>query len=307
MRIIITGGSGLIGRALAKTLLQDNHDVVLLSRNPGRVQDPPVGARLVQWDAKTATGWLAEAEGADAIINLAGDSLSGEGMFPQRWTPAKKESIIMSRLNAGKAVVEAVAQTVNKPRVVIQASAIGYYGVHDDEKLDENTPAGNDFLAQACQQWEASTAPVKDLGVRHVVTRIGLVLSPESGSLPGVLLQYRLFAGGPLGNGKQWWSWIHLQDVAGAIKFLLENTEITGPVNLTAPNPQTNATFGKTVGKVIGRPHLIPAPAFIFRALFGEAAIIIVDGQRVLPVKLTNNGYSFQFEELEPALRNLLT
>lgn len=306
MRILITGGSGLIGRELTRGLLANNHEVIILSRNPGRVQNLPAGARAVQWDAQTADGWLAEAEGADAIVNLAGENLAGEGLLPERWTAAKKEAILRSRANAGQAVVDAVQKATNKPRVVLQASAIGYYGVHGDEKLDENSPAGDDFLAHVCREWEASTAPVEEMGVRHVITRIGLVLSEDGGPLPSILLPYKLFIGGPLGNGRQWWSWIHIQDVAGAMQFLIEHPEAAGPVNLTAPNPLTNNAFGKTLGQVLGRPHLIPVPALALRTLFGEAATVIVDGQRVLPTKLESYDYAYQFSDLKPALQDLL-
>jgi uncharacterized protein (TIGR01777 family) len=307
MRIILTGGSGLIGRVLTQRLVKADHEVIILSRNPGRVKNLPSGARAVQWDARTAEGWREEADGADAIVNLAGENLAGEGLLPDRWTPAKKAAILQSRANAGQAVVDAVQQATNKPGVVIQASAIGYYGVHADEQLDESSPAGDDFLADVCQKWEAATAPVEEMGVRRATVRIGLVLSKEGGPLPSILLPYKFFAGGPLGSGRQWWSWIHIQDVAGAIQFLIEHPEASGPINLTAPNPLTNDAFGKTLAKVLGRPHLIPAPAFALRTLFGEAATVVVDGQRVLPAKLESYGYSFQFTQLESALKNLLT
>lgn len=306
MRVIITGGTGMIGRALTSRLAAADHEVIILSRSPSRVRQLPANVQVVGWDAKTAAGWGELADGAGAIVNLAGESIGGEGFLPDRWTKAKRQRIIESRQNAGRAVVEAVRQAATPPGMVLQASAIGYYGVHGDEVLDENSSPGDDFLAQVCQTWEQSTAEVAQHGVRWVAARIGIVLSEQGGALPRVLVRYRLLGGGPFGNGRQWWSWVHLDDVAAALHFLVENANVAGPVNLTAPNPVTNNEFGKTLARIIKRPHFFPLPAFLLRLALGEVATVVVDGQRVLPRQLQAHDYPFHFPQLEAALRDLV-
>lgn len=306
MRVIITGGTGLIGSALTHNLAGDGHEVIVLSRSPGSVRGLPNSARAVGWDTRTADGWAELADGATAIVNLAGESLAGEGRFPTRWTPERRQRIRQSRLEAGRAVVDAAQRAENKPAVVIQASAVGYYGPRGDEILTEEAPAGDDFLARVCVDWEASTAPVEEHGVRRAIIRTGLVLSSQSGALPRLLFRYNLLGGGPFGSGKQWWSWIHLLDEARAIRFLIENDAARGPFNLTAPNPARNDDFGKTLARVIKRPHYLPLPAFVMRALFGEVATVVVDGQRALPEKLQELGFAFRYPTLEPALRHVL-
>jgi uncharacterized protein (TIGR01777 family) len=269
------------------------------------VQDLPQNARAVGWDTRTADGWLEEADGATAIVNLAGPNLAGPGFLPSRWTDKQKQYLRQSRLEAGKAVVDAVRRVENRPRVVIQASAIGYYGTRGDEVVDESTPPGDDFLAKLCVDWERSTAEVEEYGVRRAIIRSGLVLSTKEGSLPRVILPYKLFVGGPFGSGKQWWSWIHLHDEVRAIRFLIDTADAQGPFNLTSPNALTNDAFGRTLARVVERPHLIPVPAFAMRAAFGEVAMVVLEGQRVVPRRLQELGFSFQYPDLEPALRHL--
>lgn len=308
MKVIITGGTGNIGRYLITELKQHGHQLVILSRNPAKYKgqfDPDI--KLVQWDAKTADGWAAEANGADAIINLAGESIAGENFLPTRWTDEQKRKIKQSRLNAGQAVVEAVQQAEQKPKVILQSSAVGYYGPRNDGAiLDESAPPGNDFLGQVCVDWEQSTAAVKEMGVRQVVLRTGLVQMTETGPLPRLLFQYKLFGGGPFGGGQQWWAWIHIQDVVKAMRFLLEKEDADGPYNLTAPNPVTNKTYGKILGRVLNRPSLIPVPGFAMKLLVGEVATVVLDGQRAIPKQLQEADYTFQFTDLEPALENIL-
>jgi len=306
MRIIVTGGSGLVGRALTANLAADGHEIIVLSRSPKTVKDLPQHARAVGWDTRTADGWLEEADGATAIVNLAGPNIAGEGFFPSRWTGERKEYLRQSRLKVGGAVVDAVRRAKDYPRVVIQASAVGYYGPHDDKVIDESNGPGDDFLAGLCVDWENSTAAVEQYGVRRAIIRGGLVLSTQEGSLPRVLLPYKLFAGGPFGSGKQWWSWIHLHDEVRAIRFLIDNAEAEGAFNLTSPNPLINDDFGRTLARVMGRPHLIPVPAFAMRAAFGEVAMVVLTGQRVLPRRLQELGFQFEYPELETALRHLL-
>lgn len=306
MRVIITGGSGLIGRALTEDLAGDGHEVVVLSRSPQGVTGLPPNARAVGWDTRSADGWAELADGAGAIINLAGENLAGQGFFPARWTTERKQRIVQSRLDAGRAVVDAVERAQTKPRLVIQASAIGYYGTHESGTIDESHSSGDDFLAETCVKWEASTALVEEHGVRRVITRTSLVLSTQDGPLPRVILPYKLFVGGPFGDGKQWWSWIHLDDHVRATRFLLEREDARGAFNLIAPNPVTNDQFGRTLARVMDRPHFFPIPGFLMRALFGEVAMVVLEGQRVIPRRLQELGFAFQFPELEPALRDVL-
>lgn len=305
-RVIITGGSGLVGRALAASLGRDGVEVIVLSRTPRQVQDLPPGARAVGWDAESGDGWAEFAEDAAAIVNLAGASLAGEGFFPTRWTDQRKQLILDSRLQAGRAVVDAVRRAENKPHVVIQSSAIGYYGPRGDEPITEENKPGDDFLARVCVEWEKSTAAVEDAGVRRAVIRSGLILSTKEGSLPRVMLPYKLFVGGPFGNGQQYWSWIHLQDEVRAIRFLIDNARAKGPFNITGPHPQTNDAFGRTLGRILGRPHLIPVPGFAMRAAFGEVASVVLEGQRVLPQRLQEMGFEFEHPHLEEALRHVI-
>jgi uncharacterized protein (TIGR01777 family) len=308
MRVIITGGSGLIGRALTETLTSDGHEVIILSRSPKRVADLPSGARAEGWDAHTAGGWAHLADGADAIVNLAGANLAGEGFFPSRWTDERKRTQRESRVNAGRAVVEAVEQATVKPRVVVQASGIGYYGPRGDEIITEEGAAGNDWIARvAAQDWEPSTAAVEEMGVRRVIVRTGMVLSSKEGALPRLLLPFRLFAGGPMGSGKQWYSWIHLQDEARAIRFLIEHDQASGPFNMVAPEPVTNGELARLIGRIMGRPSFLPVPAFALKLAFGEVATVVLEGQRAVPRRLMDLGFEFQFPEAQSALRDLLT
>jgi uncharacterized protein (TIGR01777 family) len=306
MRVIITGGTGMIGGALCASLAADGHEVILLTRSPGRVRGLPANVRAAGWDAASADGWAELADGASAIVNLAAESIGGERYIPDRWTAEKKRRIRQSRLDAGRAVVDAVRRAANKPQVVVQPSGIDYYGAPENGLITEDYPAGDTFLASVAVDWEASTAPVKEEGVRHVITRSGLVLSPKGGTLPRVLLPYRLFVGGPFGSGKQWWSWIHLEDEVRAIRFLIEQPEAQGAFNLVAPQPVQNQTFGKTLGRVLGRPHYFPVPGFALRFALGEVASLVLGGQRVAPHRLLEMGFQFSFPTLEEALRDLL-
>jgi uncharacterized protein (TIGR01777 family) len=306
MRVIITGGTGLIGSALAKNLAADNHEVFVLSRNPAKYSFP-AGVHGEKWDSKTAVGWGHLADGADAIVNLAGASIAGEGLLPSRWTAERKRRIRQSRIDAGTAVTQAIASASNKPKVLIQSSGIDYYGdVPSDQLITEDSPNGSGFLADVTVDWENSTAPVEEMGVRRVTIRTGIVLSLESGALPITVLPFKFFAGGPLGSGQQWWPWIHLADEVRAIRFLLESETAVGPYNLCTPNPLKNKDFAKTIGRVMNRPAIMPAPAFALKLALGEIAAIVLDGRRAMPQKLQNEGFTFKFPEAEAALMDLL-
>jgi uncharacterized protein (TIGR01777 family) len=302
MRVIITGGTGMIGRALAGALAPAGYEVILLSRQPERAGALPAGVRAVGWDARSAAGWGHLAEGAAAIVNLAGESI-GEG----RWTAERKRRIVESRVNAGRAVVEAVAAAQVKPGVVIQASGIGYYGDGGERELDEGAPAGKDWAARlAAELWEPATAPVEALGVRRVIARQGVVLTPSAYVLRMLVLPHRFFVGGPLGSGRQYFAWTHIADEVGALRFLIETPAARGVFNLCAPGSLTNRELERTLGRILGRPVWAPAPAFALRLALGEQADVLLLGQRGAPRRLLELGYRFQFAEAESALRDLL-
>jgi uncharacterized protein (TIGR01777 family) len=300
MHILIAGGTGQIGRPFCEALLAAGHAVTLLSRSPGRAA-PPAGANLAAWDGQTAQGWGALAAEVDAVVNLAGENISA-----RQWSPAQKQAILNSRVQAGKALTAALQAAPRRPRVLLQASAIGYYGSTGDLRLDENSPADAGFFGQICSAWEDSTLAVEAMGVRRAVIRTGLVLTRTGGILSRVRLPVQLFAGGPLGSGRQWMSWIHIQDQVRAMVALLEDPRASGVYNLTAPEPLTNADFTRTLARVLHRPYWLPAPAFALRLLLGEMSSLVLEGQRVLPARLVASGFSYQFSALEPALRNLL-
>ena len=306
MQIIITGGTGFIGQALATSLSSDGHRVIALTRRSGDVPGLDSGVKVVRWDGRTAEGWGHLANEADAIVNLAGESIAGTGIIPARWSPQRKLRIVESRTNAGQAIVQAVQAASRKPSVVVQASAVGYYGPGDDTEITEDHPAGSDFLANVCVQWEGSTRPVESLGVRRAILRTGLVFSPYGGVLPRLMLPFRLFAGGPLGSGKQWYPWIHLDDQIRAIRFLIESSQAAGAFNLTAPNPLTNQDLSRVLGTVMKRPAFVPAPAFALRLSLGEMATLVLDGQRAVPDRLSKLGFQFRCPDAEGALRDLL-
>lgn len=297
---IITGGTGLIGRALAAELVAAGYEVVVLSRNPQRAHGLPTGVQVEAWDGRTAQGWGGLADGTHAIVNLAGENLAGG-----RWTAERRHRIRQSRLDAGQAVVEAVRAAKRKPAVVVQASGIGYYGPHGDEEVTEDFPPGEDFLGRLAVEWEASTALVESLGVRRVVIRTGVVLSREGGALPRLALPFRFFLGGPLGNGRQWVPWIHIADEVRAIRFLLENEEARGPYNLVTPNPVTNRELARALRQVLRRPSWLPVPAPALRLALGEMSAVLLTGQRAFPRRLLEADFRFQFPEISTALQNL--
>ena len=302
MRTIITGGSGLIGRALAAELAAAEHEVIVLSRTPGRASGLPAGVRAVGWDGRTAEGWQDLADGATAIVNLAGESIAAG-----RWTAARKQRIADSRHQAGAAVVQAVTGATTRPQVVIQASAVGYYGPRGDETITEDSAPGDDFLARVCVPWETSTEEVERLDVRRAIIRTGIVLSRDGGALPQMMLPFRLFAGGPLGSGRQGFPWIHLADEVRAIRWLIEREDASGQFNLAAPETLTNAEFGRVLGRVMRRPSFMPTPGFALRLVLGELSTLLLDGQHQVPQRLLDHGFTFRFPTAEAALRDLLT
>ena len=301
MKVILAGGTGLIGRLLSRRLAADGHAVWVLSRHPEKArQNGPI--TMVKWDGRTTAGWQHWVDEADAIVNLTGENIGAS-----RWTPQRKALLRSSRIEPAQALLQAVQACSRKPAVWLQASAVGYYGPHLDEEMDETAPPGSDEMARLVVDWEEASRPVEDLGVRRMVTRQGIVLDDREGALPRMLLPYHLFAGGPVGSGRQWISWISRVDIAEAMAYLLQNPTASGVYNLTAPNPLTNAQFGKTIGSVLHRPYWMPVPAFAMRLMFGEMATVVLDGQRVVPRRLLAAGDQFRHPDLKSALRDLFS
>jgi uncharacterized protein (TIGR01777 family) len=307
MRVIITGGTGLVGSALASSLAGDGHDVIVLSRNPERVaKQLQKGIRAERWDARTPAGWGELVNGTQVIVNLAGEVIGSENVIAGRWTEKRKHAMLQSRLDAGRAVVEAVRAAHQKPSLVLQASASGFYGERGDEILTEEAGPGRDFLAQVCVQSEASTEPVEALGVRRVVTRTGLLLNTKRGAFVPLRFLTSIGAGGPIGSGRQYWPWIHMDDEIAAMRFLIDSGA-SGVVNLCAPQSVRQIEFARTLGRVMKRPSIMPGPAFAVRMVVGEMAdYLLLMSQRLVPECLQLMGFPFKFPELEPALRDLL-
>jgi uncharacterized protein (TIGR01777 family) len=274
--------------------------VVITSRSGAASQEIPEGVRVRRWDAQTGDDLLPEVESVDAIVHLAGENI-GDG----RWTASRRHRILASRVDSTAALTEVLRGAKRKPQVILQASAVGIYGSRGDEELSENEGLGRDFLAQVCGAWETASAEVPALGVRRVIARIGVVLSRDGGALPRMALPFRLFAGGPIGSGRQWVSWIHIEDLVAAMMHLLVNENLEGCFNLCAPHPVTNRDLSKALGRVLQRPSLFPVPAFLLRLMLGEMAGIVLEGQRAVPSRLGSAGYSFRFPKVEAALHNL--
>jgi uncharacterized protein (TIGR01777 family) len=304
-RVIITGGSGQMGRAVAAELAKDGYEVVLLSRDPSKAGGLPPNVRAEKWDGRTAEGWGPLTDGATAILNFAGENI---GIPPLPWwLPGRRQRIRSSRVNAGRAIVEAVKAAKEKPRVVVQASGINYYGLRGDQIVTEKESAGNDFPARVCIDWEGATADVEMMGVRRVVIRTAPNLTKQGGILFYLALPFRMFGGGPIGSGKQWFSWIHAADQVSAVRFLIENESMRGVYNLSAPDPRTNADFGRLLACVLKRPYWFPVPGFVMRLAFGELGDKLLLGSlRVMPQRLQEAGFKFRFPDAEGALRDLL-
>ena len=302
-RILITGATGFIGQVLSRELVSRGYEVTALSRRPDEAKKIlGDGVSIVQWDAITCTGWEDCVNGSLAVVNLTGASLASG-----RWTADKKEQILASRLQAGHALVQAVEKARNRPQVLVQASGIGYYGNSGGQVLSESSPVGTGFLADVAREWEQSVKPVESLGVRLVIGRLGAVLGTSGGLLPRVLPAFRAGVGGYPGSGKQWFSWVHIDDVVAAILFLVETWSLMGRFNLTAPNPMVVKEFYRLLGKVMRRPVVFPMPAFALKLLLGQIADeLLLAGQRVLPERLLQAGYEFKYAEAKSALESIV-
>lgn len=293
-RILVSGSSGLVGRALVPALKANGYEVTRL------VHGTTAGPKLVAWNPAHPLA-PDSVSGFDVVVHLAGESIVG------RWTKEKKRRIRESRITGTRNLSEALAKADQRPRLLISASAIGYYGDRGDEVLREESPSGNGFLSEVCLGWESATVPATQVGIRTAQLRIGVVLSASGGALAKMLTPFRLGAGGNIGNGRQWWSWIALDDLVGIILHILNTESLQGPVNAVSPNPVTNAEFTKTMGSVLSRPTIFPLPAFAARLALGQMADeLILASQRVEPRRLLASGYVFQHPDLRPALRTIL-
>ena len=297
MQVLVAGGTGFIGAALCRRLAARGHRVVILTRRP----DPPPqsnGLPVVSWGASR---WQQLLEECDGLVNLAGESITGK-----RWSTRQKLLIRESRVETTRRLVSAVAVLPKKPGVLVNASAVGFYGPREDEELDEADAPGHGFLAELCQAWEHEACRAEPLGVRVVRLRIGIVLGLGGGALSKMVPPFRAFLGGPLGSGRQWMSWIHLDDVAGLIEWALTHAEVSGAVNATAPHPVTMHELSQTLGRVLHRPSVAPIPGVVLRLALGEMADMLLTGQRVLPKRAVAQGYAFRYPLLQQALEDCL-
>ena len=302
MKIIITGATGLIGRSLCEKLANRGDGITVFTRNVEEAKKTlPQIKNFVEWDYRNLDNWQSEINNCDAIIHLAGANL-----FGKRWSESYKREILESRQISTLSLVDAIANVNNKPSTFICSSAVGIYGNRKDQLLSEENEPGNDFLAQVCKVWEGEAAKVESFSVRQVSIRTGIVLSTKEGALRKMLLQFKLFVGGPLGNGKQWFPWIHIKDLVDVYIFALDNTEMNGPINAVSPDLVTMNEFTKTLGRVLHKPSFFKVPYFALRILIGEFAESITNSVRVISKKLAGSNYKFEFGELNSALKDLL-
>jgi uncharacterized protein (TIGR01777 family) len=298
MKILITGGTGFIGTAITRVLLEKDHYIVATGSSPRSDTVSHARFRFIQADTAHEGPWQAELEDVDGVINLAGRSIMG------RWTKRYKKEIYNSRVLTTRNVVDALA--VHRGTFLCSASAVGYYGDRGDDILTESEPPGKNYLAQVGQDWEEEALRAEEHGIRTVVMRFGIVLGKGGGALDKMIPAFRMFVGGPLGNGRQWFPWIHLQDVVSACLFVTGNEQLKGTFNFCSPNPVRNRELTKTLGRVLGVPAVMPAPKLMLRLALGEAASALFDSLRVVPENLLNSGFSFKYPELEDAIRQIV-
>lgn len=305
MKVAISGATGFVGSRLVERLHAEGHRLLVLTRNPAAAQKTfPASAfpnlEIVAYTPTASGSWQQAIAGCDGVVNLAGESIAEE-----RWTSQRQQEILNSRKLGTQKIVEAIAIANPKPSVLVNASAIGYYGTSETAIFEETSPGGNDFLAQVCQAWEAEAQKVKATGTRLVILRFGIVLG-MGGALAKMITAFKLFAGGPIGTGRQWFSWIHRDDVVNLILQALTQPDIEGVLNATAPNPVRMAELCQTMGQVLNRPSWLPVPSFALQALLGDGAMVVLEGQQVLPQRTKGYGFRYEYPTLKQALEAIL-
>jgi len=300
MKVLITGGTGFVGKQLSARLVQDGNEITILTRSLKGSEQAPKGVSYLQGDPTQKGPWQEAIPNHDVVINLAGASIFS------KWTDEYKKLIRDSRVFTTRNIIEGISSQSGKKIALFSTSAVGYYGFHGDEELDEESPPGNDFLAHLAIEWEAEALKAEEKGARVVINRFGIVLGEKGGALGQMIPLFKKFIGGPIGSGQQWFSWVHIKDLAEAFAFLMKHPEISGPVNVCSPNPLKNRDLAKALGKALHRPSFMPAPAFMIKLVLGEFGSIILEGQRVLPRRLLKQGFTFQYSDINKALQNIV-
>jgi hypothetical protein len=299
MKILITGGTGFVGTQLTSRLIKDNHEVTILTRSLKGAKGSSPGISYLEGDPTKKGAWQEAIKNHDAVINLAGASIFS------KWTEEHKKAIRESRVNTTRNIVEGIPSRSERPFTLFSTSAVGYYGFCGDEELTEESRHGDDFLARISVEWEGEALRARDKGARVVITRFGIVMGEKGGALSQMIPLFKKYIGGPIGSGKQWFSWIHMKDLAEAFAFLLKHPEISGPVNVCSPNPVRNKDLAKALGRALHRPSFIPAPGFMVKLVLGEFGSVILEGQKVIPKKLLENGFVFQYADIDKALQSI--
>ena len=301
MKIAVTGATGFVGRALVQQLIAEKEQVLVLTRNPDKAKRIwPSGVEIVGYSMTTGGEWQRQISGCNGVVNLAGAPIAEE-----RWTAERKQILRDSRILGTEKIVEAIAAADPKPQVLVNTSAIGYYGTSETAEFDETSPAGDDFLAQLCVEWEQSAQAVNQHGVRSVILRFGIVMG-DGGAIAKMIPPFKMFAGGPIGSGQQWFSWIHINDLVNLILFALRQPQMQGTFNATAPNPIRMNDLASIMGNILNRPSWLPVPSFVLDALLGDGAKVVLEGQKVLPKKTLDSGFKFQHPNPKEALKKVL-
>lgn len=306
MKVAITGATGFVGTRLVERLQAEGHQILILTRSPAQAallfpKSKFSNLQVESYNPQTTGDWQTKLAGWDGVVNLAGTPIA-----EQRWTATRKQDILDSRRVTTQRLVEAISQANPRPSVLVNASAIGYYGTSETARFDESSASGQDFLAQVCQSWEAEASKVKELGLRLVVLRLGIVLEKNGGALARMLPPFQLFAGGPIGSGRQWFSWIHREDVVNLILQALTDSKLEGVFNATAPNPVRMAELCNVLGQILHRPSWLPVPDLALELLLGDGAKVVLEGQQVLPQRTLAAGFSYQYPTVKQALEAIL-
>ncbi len=300
MKIFITGGTGFVGTQLTSRLIQDRHEVTILTRSLNEVKESSPEISYLESDPTKKGPWQEAIKNHDAVINLAGASIFS------KWTEEHKKAIRESRVSTTRNIVEGIPPHPEKPFTLFSTSAVGYYGFCGDEELVEDSPPGNDFLARIAKEWEGEALKAREKGARAVITRFGIVMGEKGEALNRMIPLFKKYIGGPIGNGRQWFSWVHIKDLTEAFAFLLKHPEISGPVNVCSPNPVRNKDLAKALGKTLHRPSFMPTPGFMVKLVLGEFGSVILEGQRVIPRRLLESGFAFQYPDIDKALQNIV-